>query len=267
MAFTPPTDLIEGLDFTDKVVLITGAAGGIGRATTEAFLARGAKVAMVDLDEAALRTAAHEIDAPDRLMTLTADVTDDAATAEFVAAVVNAWGTVDVLFNNAGIDGPIKRIEDMTADEFDKVMAVNVRAAWLSLHHVLPHMYAQRSGAVVNTSSIAGHVAGPSPMSGYVASKFAIRGLTHQVAREGAEYGVRANSIHPAQVDTPLLRSVIAQKNPDNPDEVRKAYTASIPLGRFGAVQEIAHLVVFLASDAAGFITGSEYNIDGGRLT
>lgn len=261
------TQLTRALDFTDKVVVITGASRGIGAAAAQTFLEQGARVALLDIQGDQLAATAKKLDAGDRVRPLVVDVTEDEQVAHAVAEVMDTFGRIDVLFNNAGIDGEVARIEDLAPADFDAVMDVNIRAAWLCLHHVLPHMYEQGSGAVINTASIAGHVAGPSPMSGYVASKFAITGLTHMAAREAAPHGVRVNSIHPAQVDTELIRSIERQKNPEDPAAVRAQYEAAIPLGRYATPQDVANLVVFLASEAASYITGAEYLIDGGKLT
>lgn len=260
------SQLTDHFDFTDKVVIITGASGGIGAGTARAFLDNGAKVSLVDINAEGLEKVRAELNDDERVLVTAADVTSDADTGRYVDATVAKFGTVDILFNNAGIDGKIARIEDTEPEAFDAVMNVNVRAVWLAMHHVLPIMYAKNSGSIVNTASIASHIAGPSPMAAYVASKHAVRGLTHNAAREASRHGVRVNSISPAQVDTDLMRRVETRANPEHPEEARKAYEANLPLGRYAQAEDIANLVLFLSSDAAGYITGADYLVDGGRL-
>lgn len=254
-----------GTEFKDRVVLVTGAAGGIGLATSRSFLDEGAYVVMIDRDAGLMARNTADLD-EGRVLRLTADVTQDEAVEDVVRQALGRFGRIDVLFNNAGIQGRVARIENLTVEDFDAVMAVNVRAAWIALHHVLPVMYAQKSGAVVNTASISGRIAGPSPLSPYVTSKFAITGLTHMAAREAAPHGVRVNCVHPAQVDTPLVQAIEQAARPDDPAAARAAFAANIPLGRYGTPQDVANLVLFLASDKAAYITGAEFPVDGGRL-
>lgn len=259
--------MAEGNDFEDQVVLITGGAGGLGIATARAFLDRGAKVAIVDVSEDALATAAADLAGGDRLITIQADVSNEDDVKAYVEKTVEAFGTIDVFFNNAGIEGKVAPIVEQDVADFDRVIAINVRGAWLGLRYVLPIMYAKRSGSVINTSSVAGLVAGPLPISPYVTSKFAVAGLTRIAATESAQHQVRVNSIHPSPVNTRMMRSLEAGVNSDDLEGVQSMVESTIPLGRYGESEDIANLVLFLASDQSSFITGSAYRIDGGMLS
>jgi len=193
----------------DKVVLITGGAGGIGSAAARAFLDEGCKVALVDVSEKALAQVTARLEPwAERLITMTADVSEEEQVAGYVETTMAAFGTIDVFFNNAGIEGKVAPLVDQTIDNFDRVMRVNVRGSFLGLKHVLPIMYAKQSGAVINTSSVGGLTAGPGQgVTPYVTSKFAITGLTRLAAVESAKYHVRVNSIHPSPVETRMMRS------------------------------------------------------------
>lgn len=153
-------------------------------------------------------------------------------------------------------------IVDQQVEDFDRVMAINVRGCWLGLKYVLPVMYARKSGSVINTSSVGGLVAGPLPISPYVASKFAIHGLTRVVANEAAKHQVRVNSIHPSPANTRMMRSLESGSGVSQADIAR-----SIPLGRYAEGDDIANMVLFLASEKSSFVTGSQLRVDGGMLS
>lgn len=255
-------------DLQDKVALITGGANGLGAETAKALLEEGAKVAIVDISADALASSAKDLGVgKGRLIMVTADVSQQEDVKAYVDTTVEAFGRIDVFFNNAGIGGPLAPIVDQDIADFDRVIAVNLRGAYLGLQQVLPVMYAQRSGSVINTSSIGGLVAGPTPVSPYVASKFAITGLTRLAATESAPYQVRVNSIHPSPANTQMMRALEAGADPDDPEGMRDVFASSIPLGRYAEPRDIANLVLFLASDVSSFITGSEHRVDGGMLS
>ena len=252
-------------DLAHKVVLITGGARGLGAAAAKAFLAEGCKVAIVDISGETLAQTAAELGAgagADRLITVTADVSKEEDVQRYVAETVAAFGTVDVFFNNAGIEGKVAPIVDQKTEDFDRVMAINVRGCWLGLKHVLPLMYAKKSGSVINTSSIGGLVAGPMPVSPYVTSKFAIHGMTRVVANEAAAYQVRVNSVHPSPVNTQMMRSL-----EQGAGASQEAIASAIPLGRYAESEDIANMVLFLASEKSSFVTGSQFRVDGGMLS
>lgn len=250
-------------DLSQKVALITGGAAGLGAATARAFLAEGCKVAIVDISASTLENTRVALGAgPDRLIAIAADVSKEEDVQRYVRETVAAFGTIDVFFNNAGIEGKVAPITDQKTEDFDRVMAVNVRGTWLGLKHVLPIMYKNKSGSVINTSSIAGLVAGPMPLSPYVTSKFAIHGMTRVVANEAAAHQVRVNSVHPSPVNTRMMRSLEGGAGTS-----QEAIARSIPLGRYAESEDIANMVLFLASEKSSFVTGSQFRVDGGMLS
>lgn len=253
------------LDFTGKVALITGAGNGIGRATALAFANSGARLVLVDRDAAAGEATAGIIrQQGGEARFVAADVTRSAEVAGYVKAALDAYGTIDCFFNNAGIEGKWAHTAEHDEAEFDAVIAVNVKGVFLGLRHVLPVMLERRSGAVVNTASVAGLVATPG-MPAYVASKHAVIGLTKTAAGEVARHGVRVNAVCPGPVDTRMIHSLESQLNPADPASVGQRYQAAIPMGRYVQVDEIANTVLFLCSDLAAAITGAQYVVDGGR--
>jgi NAD(P)-dependent dehydrogenase (short-subunit alcohol dehydrogenase family) len=255
------------MQFKDKVAVITGAGNGIGRATALAFAAREAKVVVVDRNgEDAERTVATIRQQGGEARHHVADVTKSADVAAYVRAALDAYGRIDCFFNNAGIEGKLAAIVDMDEKAFDDVINVNVKGVFLGLHHVLPVMLAQKSGAVVNTASVAGLVGTPG-MAHYVASKHAVIGLTKSAAGEMARSGVRVNAVCPGPIDTRMIHSIEAQINPSDPASVEASYHKALPLGRYGTVEEIADIVLFLCSDMASNVNGAQFVADGGRTS
>ncbi|SLN61285.1 Levodione reductase [Aquimixticola soesokkakensis] len=249
------------MSFKDKVVLITGAAGGIGKATAEKFAAQGAKLALVDLKLDTLEKAATGLDGNPLL--LSANVTKEADVVAYVKATVEKYGRIDVFVNNAGINGDFKPIDEQTVENYRNVLDVNVIGVFLGLKHVIAQMKSQKSGAVVNMASNGGLLGAPG-MSAYVASKHAVIGINKSVALEVATDGIRVNAVCPSGVDTQMMRSIETNASKGNEAQARKSFEAAVPLGRYAEASEIADLVSFLASDQAAFITGAYYRIDGG---
>ncbi len=247
----------------DKVAIITGGAGGIGREVAARFLAEGAAVMLVDVDQAGLDGARAALGGGDRVAVAEADVSNEADVANYVKATLDRFGRIDVFFNNAGIEGKVAPLEQQDIAMFDKVIAINVRGAYLGLKHVLPHMYEAGAGSVINTSSVAGLDGSPGVLP-YVTSKHALTGMTKVAAIEAARHGVRVNSVHPSPVNTRMMRSLEAGFAPDDAEGAKAALEKAIPLGRYGEPADIANLVLFLASDESRFITGAQYRIDGG---
>jgi NAD(P)-dependent dehydrogenase (short-subunit alcohol dehydrogenase family) len=253
------------MDFKDKVALITGAGNGIGRAASLAFAQHGAKVVAVDRDgPAAERTAGTIKQQGGDARAVTADVTRSADVQAYVKAAVDAYGRIDCFFNNAGIEGNVKATAEYDEAMFDQVININVKGVFLGLRHVLPVLLKQKSGAVVNTASVAGLVATPG-MCAYVASKHAVIGLTKAASGEVARSGVRVNAVCPGPIDTRMIHSLEGQINPADPASVGERYKSGLPIGRYGTAEEVANVVLFLCSDLAGNITGAQYVIDGGR--
>jgi NAD(P)-dependent dehydrogenase (short-subunit alcohol dehydrogenase family) len=192
------------------------------------------------------------------------DVTKSADVQAYVKAALDAFGSIDCFFNNAGIEGKVAPVAEYDEAVFDQVIGINVKGVFLGLRHVLPVMLKQKSGAVVNTASVAGLVATPG-MSAYVASKHAVIGLTKAAAGEVARSGVRVNAVCPGPIDTRMIHSLEGQLNPADPASVGARYQAALPIGRYGTAEEVANVVLFLCSDLAGNVTGAQYVVDGGR--
>jgi NAD(P)-dependent dehydrogenase (short-subunit alcohol dehydrogenase family) len=253
------------MEFDGKVVLITGAGNGIGRATALAFAKGGARIVAVDRDAAAGEGTAGVIrQQGGDARFVAADVTRSADVAAYVKAALDAYGRIDCFFNNAGIEGKWAHTAEYDEAQFDAVINVNVKGVFLGLRHVLPVMLQQQRGAIVNTASVAGLVATPG-MPAYVASKHAVIGLTKTAAGEVARHGIRVNAVCPGPVDTRMIHSLEAQLNPADPASVGRRYQSAIPMGRYVQPEEIAATVLFLCSDAASAITGAQYVVDGGR--
>jgi len=246
-----------------KVAIITGGAGGIGKVTAETFLKEGAKVVLVDLNEEILREVKAELDPFGEVMIVETDVTCEADVDNYVNKTIEHYGKIDIFFNNAGIEGKVAPIVEQRVEDFDKVMAVNVRGVFLGLKYVLRVMTKQGFGSIINTSSVAGLHGSPN-LSPYITSKHAIVGLTKAASLEVAGANVRVNSIHPSPVNTRMMRSLEAGINPNNAEAVKETMSRNIPLRRYGESSDIANLVLFLASDESAFITGAQYTIDGG---
>jgi 3-hydroxybutyrate dehydrogenase len=251
------------MSFAGKVVLITGAAGGIGIAAAKAYAKEGAKLALVDLSKEALEKAAQDINA-DELLLLTADVSKEEDVKQYVEDVKNKFGRIDVFINNAGINGKFGLIEEQTAENYQAVFGVNVMGAFFGLKYVLRVMKEQKSGAIVNTASNGGLLGAPG-MSAYAASKHAVIGLNKTAALEAADYGVRVNAVAPSGVDTQMMRSIETNTMPGHEEEAKSKFEASVPMNRYATAAEIADLMVFLSSEKASFISGAYYRIDGGQ--
>lgn len=246
-----------------KAAIITGGAGGIGKMTAEYFLKEGAKVSIVDMNQDALDEVKNDLEQYGEIMTVKADVTNEAEVKNYVKETVDNFGGVDVFFNNAGIEGKVAPIVEQSVEDFNKVLTVNTQGMFLGLKHVMPVMSKQKSGSIINTSSVAGLSGGPG-LSPYAASKHAVVGLTKSAALEVASDNVRVNSIHPSPVNTRMMRSIEKGTNPENDSEAKEGFKSGIPLGRYGETADISKLVLFLASDDSSFISGSQYRVDGG---
>ncbi|MFH9008741.1 glucose 1-dehydrogenase [Streptomyces afghaniensis] len=248
-------------DFTGQVALVTGAGSGMGLATARAFAEAGAAVALTDVDEAALNTAAKElIDAGHRALALTCDVTDEDQVAAAVDRTVETFGRLDMAYNNAGIQIPPSDAADEGAERFDRVNAINLRGVWACMKHELRHMRPQGSGAIVNCSSLGGLVGLPGRAS-YHASKHGVIGLTTSAALEYAPRGIRINAVCPGTIDTPMVSDMIAKGELD-----RAEAEANQPINRLGTADEIAQAVLWLCSPGAGFVVGVALPVDGGYV-
>jgi NAD(P)-dependent dehydrogenase (short-subunit alcohol dehydrogenase family) len=246
----------------NKVAIITGGAGSIGKTTAKLFLEEGAKVFLVDVDEHELREVDDELDGS-RITYCVADVSKSEDVQHYVNEAVKEFGKIDIFFNNAGIEGVVKPLVDYPDEMFDKIMAINVRGMWLGNKYVLPQM--NDGGSIIMTSSVAG-IVGFAGLGAYVTSKHAAVGIMRVSAIEAAPRKIRVNSVHPSPVNNRMMRSIEEGASAGNADVVKKQFEASIPLGRYAEPIEIAKLVLFLASDDSQFITGTTQIIDGGLV-
>jgi len=249
-------------NFADKVVLITGAGNGIGRATALAFAQQGASVVVADINRAdGEETAAMITQAGGIATFMLCDVTKDQDVQSMVDGTVETYGKLDIAFNNAGIEIEQSKLADGDEATYDKIMDVNVKGVWRCMKYQIPALLKQSTSAIVNTASIAGLGAAPK-MSIYSASKHAVIGLTKSAAVEYGKKGLRVNAICPAVIDTEMFRRA-TQNDPQKEQYVKSLH----PVGRIGQPDEVAAAVLYLCSDLAGFTTGVALPIDGGATS
>lgn len=245
----------------NKVAIITGGASGQGAAEAELFAKEGAKVVIADVQTELMEETASKINAlyPESVTSMYLNVTDLDNWNQVVEDTVNKYGTIDVLVNNAGISGSLGvLVEDITQDDWNRVLDINLNGNFLGIKAVTPIMKGKRSGSIINISSVAGIVGGQAGAH-YTASKGASRLLTKTVAIELAPFGIRVNSIHPGGVATPMLEAVMN-------DDIKEQVTKNIPAGYIADPIEIAYPVLFLASDESSYMYGSEVVVDGGMV-
>ena len=247
-------------DFTGKVAFVTGAGSGIGRATALAFARAGANVSVADVAEQSNADTAKAVEALGvRSLALRCDVGTDDDIKRALAATVDAFGRLDLAFNNAGIEQPVKATADLTEEEWDRLVAINLRGVFLCMKHQIPLMLRHGGGAIVNTSSGAG-VKGFKGQAAYAATKHGVIGLTKSAALDYADRGVRINAICPGIVDTEMM-----DRFTEGTDAGRARVIEQEPIGRMGRPDEIASAVLWMCSDAAGFLVGHALVMDGGQ--
>lgn len=249
-------------DFAGKVGFVTGGGSGMGRATALAFADLGAKVVVADIDEEGSKETVSQIEARGGVATtVVCDVTRGESVKAAVDAAVDTYGRLDVAFNNAGLEHPLILTADITEEDFDRVMNVDLRGAFLAMKYEIPAMLAGGGGAIVNNTSAAG-IVGFQGQSAYTAAKHGVIGLTKCAALDYAPRNVRINAVCPGIVDTPMMDRVTG-----GTEEGVAGVIAMEPIGRMGRPEEVASAVVWLCSDAASFVTGTHLSVDGGMAS
>jgi NAD(P)-dependent dehydrogenase (short-subunit alcohol dehydrogenase family) len=250
------------ISFENKVALVTGAASGMGLATAKAFAESGAAVVLADWNEKAAQAAARELaDRGHRTLALRCDVSDDAQVEAMIQNTVATFGRLDAAYNNAGVQNLLAETADTTREDYDRVMAINLRGVWSCMKFELRQMRQQGNGAIVNCSSLGGLVGG-AERGIYHAAKHGVLGFTKSAALEYAARGIRINAVCPGLIWTPMADQMVAAGQGDSVRAIEK----SIPMGRVGRPEEIADAVLWLCSDAASYVTGQSISVDGGYI-
>ena len=248
------------ISFENRVALVTGAGSGLGLATAKAFAESGASVALVDWNEKTVRSAAEELAAQGhKTLAIHCDVADDAQVEAMVEQTVATFGRLDAAYNNAGVQNIVAETADTTREDYDRVMAINLRGVWSCMKFELRQMRKQGSGAIVNCSSLGGLVGGAGRGT-YHAAKHGVLGLTKSAALEYAARGIRINAVCPGLIQTPMSDQMVAGGQADALREMLK----DVPIGRVGRAEEIADAVLWLCSSAASLVVGHALAVDGG---
>jgi NAD(P)-dependent dehydrogenase (short-subunit alcohol dehydrogenase family) len=251
----------------DEVILITGAAMGLGFATAKESAKQGAKLAMVDFNEAALSDAAKTLGSEfpgTQILTVVGDASDEDQVKKYVDATLNKYGAIHGFYNNAGIEGKQAPITEYDLKVFRKVIDINLMGVYFGLRHVLPVMQKQKYGRIVNVASVGG-IRGVMNQVPYVASKHAVAGMTKNVALEYGKDGITANAIAPGAILTPMVAEAFKQINPQDPKAAETEYAKANPTKRLGLPHEVANVVCFLMSDLSSYVSGQVIAIDGGQ--
>lgn len=244
-----------------KVALVTGAARGIGRGIALRFAEEGAKVGVIDLDEAACQTVVDEIKAADgQAIALGVDVSHEGEVAYSVERMREQFGRVTVLVNNAAVM-PSGAVHETSTKAFERCLAVNLRGAFLMSKAVIPGMLEVGKGSIIHMSSVTG-ILGLPGLAAYSMTKAGLAGLTRAMSTDYARLGIRVNCVSPGTIDSPMLHEFLAEQ--ENPEPLRQQFDAMHPIGRVGQIEEVANVFVFLASDESSFVTGANYTVDGG---
>jgi len=242
----------------DRVAIVTGAGRGIGLSIALAFAREGARVAVCDIDDSLLDGAMAEVEAVDgEARAFKMDVTSRAQIQGVVSEVDDHWGTIDILVNNAGIY-EVLPFEEITEEQWDRLLAVNLKGTFLCCQGVIPSMVRQGGGRIINIASSAGKIGGKLAGAHYSVSKAGVICLAKQLARELGSHGITVNAVAPGRIDTPMIQVASEEEN--------EAFRLQTPLGRLGTPADVANAVVFLASDEASFITGEIVDVNGGLL-
>lgn len=245
----------------NKVALVTGAGGGIGRGIALRFAAEGARVGVLDIHPQGVRDTTAAISAAGgQACALSCNLRSPEEVRAAVAALRQAFGPVNVVVNNAAVM-PAHVLHETSLEDWNAVFEVNVRGAYLVNREVIPDMMAHGGGSIIHMASVTG-IRGLPGLAAYSATKGALIALTRAMSTDYARYGIRVNSVSPGTIDSPMLHDFLAAQK--NPQTLRRQFDAMHPIGRVGTIDEVASVFVFLASDEAGFVTGSNYEVDGG---
>ncbi len=245
-----------------KVAIITGGGGGIGSATAKLFVEQGARVLIVGRSEEKLRKTVQDLHS-ENISYCVADVSKVEDTQRYVQQAVERYGGLDVVVSNAGWEGPYKHINAHSVEDFDQVMATNVRGTWLSAKYAFPELEKRGGGSIILTSSIVG-VAGFPAHSAYTSSKHAVVGMARALAHDGAPFHIRVNAVCPGVIDNDMMASTHRLLAPGAEAQFMGAVAARVPMKRYGTNEEIAKMYLFLASDDSSYSTGGVYLSDGG---
>lgn len=251
----------------DKVIIITGAATGLGFATAKECARQQAKLTLVDNNEENLKKAVEKIKeecGETEIKSIIGDVSKEEDVKKYVKETKETYGRIDGLYNNAGIEGKQDSIVDYDLEVFKKVIDINLMGVFYGIRHVLPVMQEQQYGRIVNVASVGG-IRGVMNQMPYVASKHAVAGMTKNAALEFAKEGICTNAIAPGAILTPMVEQSFKQVNPDNPEEAEEEYAQNNPTKRLGTPEEVANVVVFLLSEKCGYVNGQIIAIDGGQ--
>ncbi|UZR97679.1 glucose 1-dehydrogenase [Chondrinema litorale] len=251
----------------DKVVVITGAAMGLGFAVAKELASRGSKLVLVDYNEEKLNEANDAIlkDFPEtKTLLVTADVSSEEAVKSYVDKTVKEFGKIDGFYNNAGIEGKQASLTEYDINIFKKVIDINLNGVYYGLRYIIPVMQKQNFGRIVNVASVGG-IRGVLNQTPYVASKHAVSGMTKQAALEYGKDGILTNAIAPGAILTPMVAEAFKQVNPENPAKAEENYASRNPTRRLGKPEEVAKLVTFLLSEENGYVSGQTIAIDGGE--
>ena len=255
------------INYTDKVVIITGGGSGLGRAAALSIAKQGGKLVLVDMNKGGLEDSKKELlaAAPEaQIEIVEANVTNEEDVKNYVQFTIDKFGKIDGFFNNAGIEGKQNLTEDFGSDEFEKVVNVNLNGVFYGMKHVLKVMKEQGHGSIVNTASVGG-IRGVGNQSGYAASKHGVVGLTRNSGIEYGQFGVSINAIAPGAIMTPMVENSLRQIGGDDWEAAGTEFVSVNPMKRFGKPEEVGNLVAFLLSDAAKFINATVIPIDGGQ--
>ncbi len=249
------------ISFEKKVALVTGAASGLGLATAQAFAEAGAAVVLADWNEKAVQAAAKGLsDKGHKTLAVHCDVADDAQVEAMVKQAVATFGRLDAAYNNAGVQNVLAETADSPRDDYDRIMAINLRGVWSCMKFELQQMREQSSGAIVNCSSLGGLLGG-ARRGTYHAAKHGVIGFTKSAALEYATRGIRVNAVCPGMIQTPMSDKMMAEGQGEELENMMKTY---VPMQRLGRPEEIADAVLWLCSSAASYVTGQSISVDGG---